>query len=63
MGIQYLGTDIQRDFEKDVVDWIKTDKIIYKENVIVGIENATKGFVDMLNGKNVSKTIVKVADY
>ncbi|RIA91068.1 hypothetical protein C1645_805398 [Glomus cerebriforme] len=59
----YLGTDIQKEFEKDIFEWIKTGKIIYKENVSVGIENVPKGFIDMLNGNSIGKAIAKLADY
>jgi NADPH-dependent curcumin reductase CurA len=60
---EYLGTVIEKEFEKDIIEWIKSGKIIYKESVIDGIENIAKAFVDMLNGKNIGKIIVKVADY
>ncbi|PKK62682.1 hypothetical protein RhiirC2_790002 [Rhizophagus irregularis] len=52
-------TDIERDYEKDLAEWIRTGKIIYKENIYVGIENVAKGFVDMLSGKNICKAVVK----
>ncbi|GES73051.1 NADP-dependent oxidoreductase [Rhizophagus clarus] len=59
---QYRGTDIEKDFEKDFAEWVKTGKIIYKDDVFVGIENVAKGFVDMLSGKNLGKTVVKLSD-
>jgi NADPH-dependent curcumin reductase CurA len=63
LATEYVGTDIQKEFEKDIVEWIKSGKIIYKENVIDGIESTAKGFIDLFNGRNTGKTIVKVADY
>nr|AXN56965.1 alkenal double bond reductase [Marchantia paleacea] len=60
---EFAGTDIEKDFERDFVEWIKTGKIINKETIIDGIENATEAFIDMLNGKTVGKTVVKIADY
>ncbi|OXA58438.1 2-alkenal reductase (NADP(+)-dependent) [Folsomia candida] len=37
-------------------------KMRYRETIAVGIENTPKAFVDMLEGKNFGKAIVKVAD-
>ncbi|CAG8694648.1 18731_t:CDS:1, partial [Rhizophagus irregularis] len=51
--------DINRDCEKDLAKWIRTGKIIYKENIYVGIE-CCKGFVDTLNG---GKAVVKLFNY
>ncbi|POG67061.1 hypothetical protein GLOIN_2v1650793 [Rhizophagus irregularis DAOM 181602=DAOM 197198] len=59
----YFGKDIEKEFDKDIIEWIKSGKIIYKETVIDGVENIAKTFVDMLNGKNIGKYIVKIADY
>ncbi|GBB90888.1 hypothetical protein RclHR1_00180026 [Rhizophagus clarus] len=59
---QYKGTDIEEDCKRDLAEWVRAVKIIYKENVYVGIENAAKGFVDMLNGKNLGKAVVKLSD-
>ncbi|CAB4395698.1 unnamed protein product [Rhizophagus irregularis] len=59
----YIGTDIEKEYEKEIIEWIKSGKIIYKETIFDGIENVAKGFVNMLNGKNIGKYIVKLADY
>ncbi|GES73056.1 NADPH-dependent oxidoreductase 2-alkenal reductase [Rhizophagus clarus] len=59
----YIGTDVKKEYEKDIIEWIKSEKIIYKETIIDGIENVAKGFVDMLSGKNIGKYVVKLADY
>ncbi|RIA91067.1 hypothetical protein C1645_805397 [Glomus cerebriforme] len=55
--IEYIGTEIEKDFEKEFFEWIKNGKIIYKENVHVGIENTAKGFVDLFNGNNIAYTL------
>ncbi|PKY48297.1 hypothetical protein RhiirA4_424593 [Rhizophagus irregularis] len=47
------------DCEKDLAEWVRTGKIIYKVNIYVGIENVAKGFVNMLSGKNICKAVVK----
>jgi NADPH-dependent curcumin reductase CurA len=61
--MDYLGKDIEKEFEKDIIEWIKSGKIIYKETVIDGVENIAKAFVDMLNSNDIGKTIIKIADY
>jgi len=49
-------------FQKDVSQWIKDGKLIYKEHVVDGIENSPKAFLDLYNGKNFGKLIVKISD-
>ena len=43
-----------------MVRWIKEGKLKYRETVTEGFENMFKAFVDMLNGGNTGKTVVKV---
>ncbi|CAI2165692.1 11064_t:CDS:2 [Funneliformis geosporum] len=63
LATDFIGSQVEKDFEKDMLEWVKSGKIICKENNILGIENAGKGFTDMLVGNNVGKSIVKIADY
>ena len=39
---------------------VASDKIKYKEDIVVGLENAPKAFIGLLKGKNFGKLIVKV---
>ena len=52
----------QEDFLSDVSCWLKEGKLKYKEDVVVGLENAPRAFIGLLQGKNFGKLIVKVSD-
>ena len=48
------------DFERDMNFWILDKKIKWKETIIEGVENSPQAFLDLLEGKNIGKMIVKV---
>lgn len=41
------------------LQWVKEGKLKYAETITQGFENMTKAFVEMLEGKNLGKAIVK----
>ena len=47
-------------FETDMKNWIMEGKIKFKETVYQGIEKAPKAFIDLLDGKNIGKMLVKI---
>lgn len=50
------------DFLSEVGPLVGNGKIVYREDVTEGLENAPEAFIRMLGGKNFGKTIVKVGD-
>ena len=47
-------------FETDMRNWLLDGKIKFKETIYEKIENAPKAFIDLLNGKNLGKMLVKI---
>ena len=45
---------------KRLSKWLKENKIIWKEDVVEGIENAPKAFIGLMEGKNFGKLLIKV---
>ncbi|CAO3628381.1 unnamed protein product [Mucor hiemalis] len=48
-------------FRKEVTEWLKENKIQYREDIVEGIENTPEALVNVLRGKNFGKQVVKVA--
>ena len=51
-----------KDFLRDVGGWLRDGKLKYREDVVVGLENAPAAFIGLLKGHNFGKLLVKVAD-
>ncbi len=53
---------IYPDFAKDMRNWIAEGKIHYKEHMYDGLESAPGAFLDMLEGRNFGKVVIRVGD-
>ncbi|HCE06996.1 MAG TPA: NADP-dependent oxidoreductase [Oxalobacteraceae bacterium] len=40
--------------------WIREDKLHYREDIVRGLENAPKAFIEMLHGQHVGKRLVQI---
>lgn len=50
-----------QDFTRHMEEWVQEGKIVYREDVVDGLENAPSAFIGLLEGRNFGKLIVKVA--
>jgi NADPH-dependent curcumin reductase CurA len=53
--------DRMPDFLRDMSLWIREGKVRYREDVIQGLENATRAFIGLFHGENIGKRVVQVA--
>jgi NADPH-dependent curcumin reductase CurA len=49
-------------FQQDMRGWVRDGRVKYREEVIEGLENAPRGLIGLLQGKNFGKLIVRVAE-
>ncbi len=47
---------------KRMANWLKNGKIIWKEDVVNGLENAPEAFIGLMNGKNFGKLLIKISN-
>jgi NADPH-dependent curcumin reductase CurA len=50
------------EFLQNMLPWVTEGKVIAKEDIIDGLENAPKAFIGLLEGKNFGKLLIRVAN-
>ncbi|RDK88439.1 NADP-dependent oxidoreductase [Marinirhabdus gelatinilytica] len=59
----FIARDYQDDFNKIVpqlASWLQKDKLTYEETIVDRFENIPQAFIDLFDGKNKGKMVVKV---
>ena len=57
-----MGPKYAADHQKNVAMWISNGTFKTQQSVTVGIDNAVKGFLGMLNGENFGKSVLTIED-
>ena len=47
-------------FYTDVGQWIAEGRIMWKETIVEGLENAPRAFIGLFEGENLGKMLVKI---
>ncbi|XP_038075900.1 prostaglandin reductase 2-like [Patiria miniata] len=55
-------TDIFDEMKQQLAKWVKEGKIKTRETVVKGLENCGAAFIGMMNGSNIGKQVVHIAD-
>jgi len=50
------------DFHRDSTQWLREGRLRYREDIVVGLENAPEAFLGLLRGRNFGKLVVRVGD-
>jgi hypothetical protein len=58
--IVFDHADLRPQFEAEVGQWLAEGKIIWRETVVEGIDNAVNGFRDLLAGANTGKMLIRL---
>jgi len=52
--------DLREQFEQEVGGWVREGKVMWRETVVEGIEEAVHGFQSLLSGGNTGKMLVRL---
>lgn len=57
-----MGPVYEKERDENVSKWLKDGSFIAKTSVTEGIDNAAQGWLDMLQGRNFGKAVLKIAE-
>lgn len=60
--IQREFAALRPDFLREAGQWIEDGRLRYREDIVDGLERAPAAFIDLLQGRNFGKLVIKVAD-
>ena len=58
--IVFDHSDLRPQFETEMSQWMAEGKIVWRETVVEGIDNAVNGFRDLLAGANTGKMLIRL---
>ena len=47
---------------KRMANWLNNRKLIWKEDIVNGLDNAPKAFIGLMNGKNFGKLLIRISE-
>lgn len=48
------------EFQQKVAEWFTAGRLVHDETVVEGLDHAVDGFLDMMRGGNIGKTVVRI---
>jgi len=51
-----------REAMQQLSEWVDSGKLKYRERIVDGLENAPRAFLEMLQGENIGKQLVKISE-
>ena len=45
-----------------MANWLNNRKLIWKEDIVNGLDNAPKAFIGLMNGKNFGKLLIRISE-
>ena len=58
--IVFDHNDMRQEFLSEMEAWVKTEKLVVRETIVEGLDNAVDAFLALFSGKNFGKMIVKL---
>ena len=53
--------DRMPEFLRHMAQWLREGRVLYREDIVQGLENAPRAFIGLLQGENIGKRLVQVA--